>query len=490
MTPLQENSAAAAEGPATERDAHRRNFAFVTRLIPGVQAAADSAALLGAGYGCYFGLVVYSFRTVDYYNVAILFNWLATVLIFHYAGLYQFGAILRPRQSMDRMAIAIITAFMLMLAAAFSLKISETYSRVWIASFFLASFAAVTVARFAVAMTARSLAKAHVIARRTVVYGRMAQISQFMQFAETADNEFLNVVAVFVEPGEQAENSKFSSLVRGDFESLVSFVRTDAADDIILAMPWSEVARIQQLLSDLREIPINILLGADLAGYKLHMGEPPSYFESTPLFQLAGKPLSGWDVVIKTIMDYAIALLLLALLSPVLLLTAILIKLDSPGPILFRQQRLGFNNRVFDIYKFRSMTHIETPDARTVQAQAGDTRITRVGRFIRKSSIDELPQLLNVLNGSMSLVGPRPHAVDHNEDYARKIRGYFARHRVKPGITGLAQVKGYRGLTDTLDKMEQRVKYDLEYTETWSPLLDIKILLLTPFAVAGGKNAI
>jgi len=178
------------------------------------------------------------------------------------------------------------------------------------------------------------------------------------------------------------------------------------------------------------------------------------------------------------------------LLSPVLLLTAILIKLDSPGPILFRQQRLGFNNRVFDIYKFRSMTHIETPDARTVQAQAGDTRITRVGRFIRKSSIDELPQLLNVLNGSMSLVGPRPHAVDHNEDYARKIRGYFARHRVKPGITGLAQVKGYRGLTDTLDKMEQRVKYDLEYTETWSPLLDIKILLLTPFAVAGGKNAI
>jgi len=318
----------------------------------------------------------------------------------------------------------------------------------------------------------------------------MAQISQFMQFAETADNEFLNVVAVFVEPGERAENSKFNSLVRGDFESLVSFVRTDSADDIILAMPWSEVARIQTLLSDLREIPINILLGADLAGYKLHMGQPPSYFESTPLFQLAGKPLSGWDVVIKTIMDYAIALLLLALLSPLLLLTAILIKLDSPGPILFRQQRLGFNNRVFDIYKFRSMTHNATPDAKTVQAQAGDARITRLGRFIRKSSIDELPQLLNVLNGSMSLVGPRPHAVDHNEDYARKIRGYFARHRVKPGITGLAQIKGYRGLTDTLDKMEQRVKYDLEYTETWSPLLDVKILLLTPFAVLGGKNAI
>jgi lipopolysaccharide/colanic/teichoic acid biosynthesis glycosyltransferase len=180
------------------------------------------------------------------------------------------------------------------------------------------------------------------------------------------------------------------------------------------------------------------------------------------------------------------------LLSPLLLLTGLLVKLTSPGPVLFRQRRLGFNNRIFDIYKFRSMTHHKNANEteKTVQAQVGDSRITPLGQFLRKTSVDELPQLFNVLNGTMSLVGPRPHAVDHNEDYSKQIRGYFARHKVRPGITGLAQIKGYRGLTDTVEKMENRVKYDIEYVETWSPVLDLKILALTPFAVVSGKNAV
>lgn len=191
-------------------------------------------------------------------------------------------------------------------------------------------------------------------------------------------------------------------------------------------------------------------------------------------------------------MDIIIASILIVLLSPLLLLTGILVKLTSPGPVLFRQRRLGFNNRLFDIYKFRSMTHHKYADEKekTVQAQVGDSRITPLGQFLRKTSIDELPQLFNVLNGTMSLVGPRPHAVDHNEDYSKQIRGYFARHKVRPGITGLAQIKGYRGLTDTVEKMENRVKYDIEYVETWSPVLDLKILALTPFAVVSGKNAV
>jgi putative colanic acid biosynthesis UDP-glucose lipid carrier transferase len=168
---------------------------------------------------------------------------------------------------------------------------------------------------------------------------------------------------------------------------------------------------------------------------------------------------------------------------------AIAIKLDTPGPVFFKQRRLGFNNREFEIYKFRSMRHRAQPEARTPQASRNDPRITRVGRIIRKTSIDELPQLFNVLNGTMSLVGPRPHALDHNEEYSRQIRGYFARHKVKPGITGWAQVNGLRGETETLDKMEARIRHDVYYAENWSLFFDIRILIQTVLVVLFQRSA-
>ena len=468
----------------------RRSYAFVTKLIPGLQALTDSAALLGAGYVSLYFLVTYSYKTIDFYHFAVIFNWLATMMVAHFAGLYQFDAILKPRYIQDRVIIAIITAFLLMFAAAFTLKISDVYSRVWIAIFFLGSIGAVTAERYGISLVLKSLVRSRTISRRVAIFGRATQISQFFEFAEKPESSIMKIAAVFLEDGEQSPGQPFAPLVRGGLEELIAFTRSNTIDDIIVALPWSEAARIKQLMLALRELPTNVLLSADLAGYSVRMGPPPGYYDTAPLFQLAGKPLSEWDVVIKAVTDYCIAALLLAALSPLLLIVALLIKLDSPGPVLFRQQRLGFNNRRFNIYKFRSMVHAPQPAAATVQAAAGDRRITRLGRLLRTSSIDELPQLLNVLNGTMSLVGPRPHAVDHNEDYAKKIRFYFARHRVKPGITGLAQVKGFRGPTETVAKMEQRVKYDIEYTETWSPALDLKILLMTPYSVIIGTNAV
>jgi exopolysaccharide biosynthesis polyprenyl glycosylphosphotransferase len=193
--------------------------------------------------------------------------------------------------------------------------------------------------------------------------------------------------------------------------------------------------------------------------------------------------------VIKTVEDYLLASLALLLLSPLLILVAVAIKLDSPGPVFFMQPRLGFNNRRFEIYKFRSMYHCEVPEHRVRQASKGDPRVTRVGRFIRRTSIDELPQLLNVLNGTMSLVGPRPHALSHNEEFAEQVRGYFARHRVKPGITGWAQVNGFRGETDTVEKIKARVEHDVYYAENWSLLFDLRILLMTTVVVLFQKTA-
>lgn len=198
-----------------------------------------------------------------------------------------------------------------------------------------------------------------------------------------------------------------------------------------------------------------------------------------PLLTLSESPLIGNYRLLKEIEDRSLALILIILLSPLMLVTAILIKLESRGPVIFKQNRTGWDGKVFHIWKFRSMKPHKEKEGQIKQATADDDRFTRVGKFIRKTSIDELPQLFNVLSGRMSLVGPRPHAVEHNLKYSKEISAYLARHRIKPGITGLAQVSGYRGETETLDKMQKRVDYDMEYINTWSFWLDLEILFKT-----------
>lgn len=204
-----------------------------------------------------------------------------------------------------------------------------------------------------------------------------------------------------------------------------------------------------------------------------------------PLISLSETPMIGSSALTKAVMDYCVASVALIMLGPLMLITAALIKVTSPGPVLFRQLRHGIDGQVFSVLKFRSMRlHDEGPDKLT-QATKHDTRITAVGRFIRKTSIDELPQLFNVLAGDMSIVGPRPHAVVHNEFYSDKIRAYMSRHRVKPGLTGLAQVNGLRGETASVEQMARRVQYDLSYINNWSIWLDFKIMLRTAFVVIG-----
>jgi exopolysaccharide biosynthesis polyprenyl glycosylphosphotransferase len=204
------------------------------------------------------------------------------------------------------------------------------------------------------------------------------------------------------------------------------------------------------------------------------------------------KPIADWNMVIKTLFDRVAGALILAALSPVMAATALAIKLDSPGPVLFRQRRLGFNNEIIEVLKFRSLYHEHAdPNARRVVTK-GDARVTKVGRFIRKTSIDELPQLVNVLRGELSLVGPRPHAVEAptaNRLWEEVVDGYFARHRVRPGLTGWAQINGWRGELDTPEKLQHRVEHDLYYIENWSLLFDLYILLRTPFALLRSENA-
>lgn len=466
----------------------RRPYAFIMRLLPGLVMALDCLVLLAVGFSTFFAMVDYSYLTVDFYRLAIVGNCMLSVMLMYFAGLYQFGAITQAFQSIDRIVLASFTSFVLMLAAAFTIKISIVYSRLWVGVFLIGGIGLLILARCALSWGIAKLAERSIVARSVAIYGYGDQIGELMNYLKERQPTFVKVVGVFGD-----EPAKIGSSMQSDGESqlsrLIEFVRNDAVDDVIVAMPWASAREVSFLMDKLRELPINVFLSSDLVGYKIAMRSPPSYFESIPLYQVAGKPLSGWDVILKSLEDYIIGIFLLVLLAPVLLVIAVLIKLDSPGPVIFKQKRLGFNNQAFYIYKFRSMTHSPVEESKTVQAQRHDPRVTRVGRILRKTSIDEIPQLFNVLNGTMSIVGPRPHAIDHNEEFATKIRGYFSRHRVKPGITGLAQVKGFRGLTDTVEKMESRVKHDVEYTENWSLLTDLKIILQTPFAVLLGTNA-
>jgi Undecaprenyl-phosphate glucose phosphotransferase len=277
----------------------------------------------------------------------------------------------------------------------------------------------------------------------------------------------------------------------GKISELAAFAREHRIDLIIVAIPLSAEARLLQILKRLWELPVDIRISGQASKLKL---SPRAYTQlgKLPLLAVFDRPLTGWASFLKSTMDRTLALLLIVLLSPVLLIAALAVRLDSQGPILFKQRRYGFNNELIEVFKFRSM-HADLNDANAQRlVSKGDPRVTRVGRFIRKTSIDELPQLFNVLSGQLSLVGPRPHATQAKAQdalYEQVVDGYFARHRVKPGITGWAQINGWRGETDTNEKIEQRVLHDLDYIDQWSLAFDLYILARTPLALLKTQNA-
>jgi putative colanic acid biosysnthesis UDP-glucose lipid carrier transferase len=470
--------------------ANRRPYAFVMKLMPGLQLGIDSIVLLVCGFVSYYSLVYYSYKTADFYNLAIFSNWILTIMLLYFADLYRFDEMMRVHKTIDRIIIAVGTSFALMIAAAFTIKISDIYSRTWIGIFFLSSVVGILIERTVVSTIIGQLGQRGLVARNLVVYGSAKYADHLIEYLEHSNAPFVRVAGIFLEDEPSFRHGGSSLKSNGNLDDLIEYVRKNDVEDVVVAMPWADEHNISNAVERLRELPANVFLSVDMVGFRMPLRQPPSYFERLPLFQVIGRTMSGWDVVLKTMQDYILGTIIFVTLIPLFLFVAILIKLDSPGPVIFRQRRLGFNNRVFNIYKFRTMAYTEAPAEKTIQATKNDTRITRLGRILRKTSIDELPQLWNVLNGTMSLVGPRPHAVDHNEEYSTKIRGYFARHKVKPGITGLAQIKGFRGVTDTIQKMEGRVKYDIEYADTWSLMLDIKILFITLFTAFWGRNAV
>ena len=329
-----------------------------------------------------------------------------------------------------------------------------------------------------------------VFTRNIVVIGGGQQAEKLFAHIQRTQPRFVSVLGLFADDSGVVGGAFAGFPVLGGREDVFSYVRSHPVDDVIIALPWAADREIATIVSKLRELPVNVYLGADLVGFRLPFRPPPDHFGELPVVEVTGRPLAGWGGIRKAAFDYAVGFILTILLLPLMALIAIAIKLDSRGPVLFRQERLGFVNRVFSIYKFRTMrAEASVCGEETVQATRNDPRVTRLGRILRRTSLDELPQLLNVLNGTMSLVGPRPLAVDHNEAYAQIVRGYFARHRVKPGMTGWAQVNGLRGEITSNENLEARVKFDIYYAENWSTLLDLRILVMTAIICLTGRNA-
>jgi putative colanic acid biosynthesis UDP-glucose lipid carrier transferase len=304
----------------------------------------------------------------------------------------------------------------------------------------------------------------------------------------------LRCVVVDESRGDQPLDEETSKLLRGqacvdirkDGRGFCDYVNSRRIDVVFVARE-THAPGVRELLDELRDTTSSVYLIPDVSLYDL-MQARVGDVDGIPVIALCESPLQGTRGALKRVTDIVFATLMLIVAAPIMLLIAIAIKLDSPGSILFRQDRYGLDGERIVVYKFRTMSVCENGD-RIVQAKRNDARVTRVGRWLRRTSLDELPQLINVLQGRMSLVGPRPHAVAHNEEYRKQISGYMVRHKITPGITGLAQVNGCRGETSSVDDMRRRVQYDLEYLRHWCWLLDIKIMLRTLVLVFRDKRA-
>jgi Undecaprenyl-phosphate glucose phosphotransferase len=375
----------------------------------------------------------------------------------------------------------------------FFLKTGEEFSRVWLASWFLTGFCMLTALRLLIGRLVTTWTEAGVLERRAVLVGGGPEAVELIRALRQEPANDIRICGIFDDREDARVPAMQEGLPKlGRIDELLEFGRQAEVDMLIVALPMAAEKRLVQLLHTLWVLPVDIRLSARASRLRFRP-RSYSYVGAVPFLDLFDKPIADWDYVAKACFDRIVGSILLVLLSPIMLAVALAIKLDSPGPALFRQKRYGFNNELIEVFKFRSM-YVDQTDADAAKLTTrDDPRVTRVGRFIRKTSLDELPQLINVaVKGNLSLVGPRPHAVQAKADnrlYEQVVDGYFARHRVKPGITGWAQVNGWRGETDTQEKLERRVEHDLFYIENWSVIFDLYILMLTPFRLFSTENA-
>lgn len=356
---------------------------------------------------------------------------------------------------------------------------ADYFSRLWLGLWFSSGLIGAILFRVAVYYWLSHMRALGHNQKRVIIIGTAKSIKKAHQ--RFADNPWLGLSfhkALLVNRQQDAETLKLEIETLPSLKKLPNVLREDKVREVWICLPLSEEKTINQVLFTLRHSTANIRYFPDFSGYRL-LNHRAIEVAGLYALDLSCSPMDGFNRIIKNLEDRILGLFIFFMISPLLLFIAVGVKLSSPGPILFKQSRQGIDGKRFNIYKFRSMKIHQEPEGQITQAQKYDTRITTFGNFLRKTSLDELPQFFNVIQGKMSIVGPRPHAIAHNEQYKDLIESYMKRHKVKPGITGWAQVNGFRGETDTLEKMKKRIEHDLFYIENWSLTFDMKIILVT-----------
>lgn len=460
-------------------------------VVSGSARLIEFTGLALIGFAVYW-IYVYPEERFSLYALPLILGAALAVLMVNAAEGYAISNMRSYMGQLGKIFGAWTMVFAFFATMMFFAKIGEYYSRVWFVSWYFAGLGFFAIFRTGLATAVRGWTSEGRLERRAVIVGGGKSAEELIISLEAQPDNEIRICGIFDDRSDDRSPPVVAGYPKlGTISELVEFARIARVDLLIVTIPLTAEGRVGEMLKKLWVLPVDIRLSAHTD--KLHF-RPRAYryVGSVPLVDVFNKPIADWNSILKRVFDLLFASIALILLSPIMLATAIAVRLESPGPVLFRQKRYGFNNELVDVYKFRSMYH-EMSDADAVKlVTKNDSRVTRVGRFIRRTSIDELPQLFNVLRGDLSLVGPRPHARSAKaagQLYEQVVDGYFARHRVKPGVTGWAQINGYRGETDTSEKIQGRVEHDLYYIENWSLLFDLYILFMTPIRLLSSENA-
>lgn len=472
------------------RAGHKKRSSTISRkMFCDMVAFSDALLIIMCGWVAkfaYVDTVIHSGQsTWQYLNVAIL-GAILCFGVFKSQNLYDDERIQKYRGSISSIALGITATFFLLIAMGFLFKVAHHYSRAWILIWLSSSLIALLVERKLVSVWLKQRIRSGFFRQTIAIYGS-GLLGQQVRERILDQNGSLELVGMFDDGISDDRLDGDPVNVSGGVQSIIQYGRKFGLDRIIIALPASADDRILKLMDQLDELPCEVYLCPDQIALKLKKPRI-TYMGDLGLLEVQRKPMSEWAHLTKSLIDYAGSAVLLLVLWPFMALIALAIKIDGPGPILYRQLRHGYNQRVITVFKFRTMVVTEDTDS-FQQACKNDSRITRLGHFLRRTSLDELPQLINVIRGEMSLVGPRPHPLKLSTEFDKRVQKYANRHKVLPGITGLAQISGCRGGTETDEKKKKRVSYDLEYIKNWSIILDIKILLMTLVSVIRGENA-
>ena len=448
-----------------------------TTILAKLSGVFDALAIALAGLSAYVVRVDEWWPIPANYLTAILVSVSLLLLVFSYLGIYQSWRGRSLLEHVRLIAIGWLIVVLLLVAGAFVTKTGNTFSRLWLGTWVVLGLFTLLLFRTLAYQILKGMRRKGWNHKAIVIVGA-GELGQWTaQHLADSPEIGLEVVAFFDDKPELAGTTLLGAEVR-PLATLKNYLGGREVDEVWLALPIEAQDRVEEILHDLRDYMRAIRFVPQVFAFRL-LQHQWTEVGGIPLLDISSTPMLGLNKVAKALEDRVLAATILFVMAPVLCLIAVLVKLSSPGSILFTQMRHGWDGRAFKIYKFRTMVVHEESENKLTQATKNDLRFTKIGWLLRRTSLDELPQLINVLKGNMSIVGPRPHAIEHSEQYRDRVEAYMQRHKVKPGITGWAQVNGLRGETAELDKMKKRVEYDLYYIENWSVWFDLRIIFLT-----------